>query len=73
MMFGLILLVIVAFYLSNSSNCEAVSNVNHQSPIQTATDILNERYALGEIDREEYVERKLVLSGQKQSISIKKG
>ncbi|KJS49886.1 SHOCT domain-containing protein [Desulfosporosinus sp. BICA1-9] len=73
MMFGLILLVIVAFYLFNSSNFEESRCMNHQSHTHTVQDILNERYARGEIDREDYLERKQELLGQKQRISIKKG
>ncbi|HBW35726.1 SHOCT domain-containing protein [Desulfosporosinus sp. BICA1-9] len=73
MMFGLILLVIVAYYLFNSSNSSASCCMNHQSHTHTAQDILSERYARGEIEREEYLERKQELSGQKQLISIKKG
>lgn len=73
MMFGLILLVIVAYYLFNSSNSGASCCMKHQSHTHTAQDILSERYARGEIDREEYLERKQELSGQKQLISIKKG
>lgn len=68
MMFGLILLVILAYYLINSSNSKAACCMNHQSHPQTPLDRLNERYAHGEIDREEYLERKQVLSGQKQTI-----
>ena len=73
MMFGLILLVIVVFYLNNSPNSEASHSMNHQSHAQTAQEILTERYARGEISREDYLERKQELSGQKQLISIKKG
>lgn len=73
MMFGLILLVIVAYYLFNSSNSGASCCMNHQSHTHTAQDILAERYASGEIDREEYLDRKQELSGQKKLISIKKG
>jgi len=73
MMFSVILLVIVAYYLFNSSNSEASCCMNHQSHTHTAQEILSERYARSEIDREEYLERKQELSGQKQLISIKKG
>lgn len=72
MMFGLILLVIVAYYLFNSSSSGA-SCCMKQTHTHTAQDILDERYARGEIDREEYLERKQELSGQKQQLSIKKG
>lgn len=73
MMLGLILLVVVAFYLCYSSNSNASCCMNHQSHTHTAQDILNERYARGEIQREDYLERKQELLGQKQQISIKKG
>lgn len=73
MMFGLIILVIVAFYMFNSSNAGGSCCTNHQPQVHTPMDILNDRYARGEINREEYLERKQELSGQKQTISIKKG
>ena len=73
MMFGLIILVIVAFYMFNSTNSGGSCCMNHQSQVHTSIDILNDRYARGEINREEYLERKQALSGQKQTISIKKG
>ena len=58
MMFGLILLVIVAYYMFNSSNSGGSCCMNHQPNANSALDLLNERYARGEIDREEYLERK---------------
>lgn len=73
MMFGLILLVIVAYYMFNSSNSGGSCCMNHQPHANATLDLLNERYARGEFDREEYLERKQELSGQKQPISIKKG
>jgi len=73
MMFGLIILVIVAFYMFNSTNTGGSCCTNHQSQVHTSIDILNDRYARGEINRAEYLERKQELSGQKQTISIKKG
>ena len=72
MMLGLIILIIVAFYYFNSANHERRFNLNQQMPAQTPLDILKERFARGEIDREEYLERKQVLSGQIQSISLTK-
>jgi len=73
MMFGLIILVFVAFYIFNSSNTGGTCCTSHQAQVHTPMDILNDRYARGEINREEYLERKQGLSGQKQTISIKKG
>ena len=73
MMFGLILLVIVAYYLFNSSSSGVTCCMSHQPRTHTAQDILDERYASGEIDREDYLDRKQELSGQKKLISIKKG
>lgn len=72
MMFGIIILAIVAYYMFNSSRSRGSCCTNHQSQAHTSLDILNERYARGEINREEYLERKQELSGQKQPISIKK-
>ena len=73
MMFGLILLVFVAIYMYNSGNIGGSCCTNHQSQGHTSLDILNDRYARGEINREDYLERKQELYGQKQPISIKKG
>lgn len=64
MMIGLILLAIVAFYMFNSSNSGGSCCMNHQSHANNALDILNERYAHGEINREEYLERKQELLGR---------
>jgi len=72
MMFGLIILAFVAFYMFNSSNAGGSCCMNHESQAHTPMDILNDRYAQGEINQEEYFERKQGLSGQKQTISIKK-
>jgi len=71
MMFGLIF-VIVVYYFFNSSNSGATCWMSHQPHTHTAQDILAERYASGEIDREDYLDRKQELSGQKKQISIKK-
>ena len=73
MMFGVIILVLVAYYMFNSSNAGGRCCTNHQSQVYTPMDILNDRYARGEINREDYLERKQGLSGEKQTISIKKG
>lgn len=72
MMFGLIILAIVAFYMINSFKDGGLCCRNHQAQEYTAMDILNDRYARGEINREDYLERKQELSGQKHSISLKK-
>jgi len=73
MMFGLIILAIVASYMCNSSKNRGLCCGNHQARENAAMDILNDRYARGDINSEEYLERKQELSGQKQTISIKKG
>ncbi|MDR3587522.1 MAG: SHOCT domain-containing protein [Desulfosporosinus sp.] len=73
MMFGLIILAIAAYYMFNSSKDGGSCCRNYQAQEYTSLDILNDRYARGEINREEYLERKQELSVQKQSISIKKG
>nr|WP_075366292.1 SHOCT domain-containing protein [Desulfosporosinus metallidurans] len=65
MMFGLILLVIVAFYMFSSGNARGSCCTNHQSQAHTLLNILNDRYARGEINREEYLERKQELSAQR--------
>jgi len=72
MMFGLILLVF-AYYFFTSANSQVSCNNDYQSQANTPLDILNERYARGEINREDYLERKQEFSGQNQIISIKKG
>jgi len=71
MMFGLIF-VIVVYYFFNSSNSGVTCCMNHQPHTHTLQDILDERYGSGEIDREDYLDRKQELSGQKKQISIKK-
>ena len=72
MMFGLVLLVFIAYYMFNSSNSRGSCCGCHQSQANTPMEILNERYARSEIDREDYLERKQELLGQKQPICIKK-
>lgn len=73
MMIGLILLVFIAYYMFSPSNAGGSCCMDQHSQTNTPLDILNERYARGEIQREEYLERKQELLGQKQHISIKKG
>lgn len=73
MMFGVIVLVIIAYYMFNSSKSGGPCCMDHQPHAKDALDTLSERYARGEMDREDYLERKQELSGQKQTISIKKG
>ncbi|WP_045574601.1 SHOCT domain-containing protein [Desulfosporosinus sp. I2] len=58
MMFGLILIIFVAYYMFSSSNSRGSRCMGHQSHENTPLDILNERYARGEIQSEEYLERK---------------
>jgi len=64
MMFGLIILGIVAFYMFNSSKAGGSWFINRQSQVHTPIDVLNDRFARGEINREEYLERKQELSRQ---------
>lgn len=73
MMFGFIIIIFVAYYMFNSSNVRGSCCTNYQSQVHTPMDILNDRYARSEINREEYFEQKQELSGQKRTISIKKG
>lgn len=61
-MLGFILLVIVAFYLFSSNNTERSFFPGRQTQARNSLDILNDRYARGEINREEYLERKKDLS-----------
>ncbi|WP_407313353.1 SHOCT domain-containing protein [Desulfosporosinus sp. SB140] len=72
MMLALIILVIVAYYAFNSSHSGGSCFKGHLAHGHIPLDILDERYARGEINREEYMERKLELSGQKQLVSLKK-
>ncbi|SHI23837.1 SHOCT domain-containing protein [Desulfosporosinus lacus] len=72
MMIGLILLAVIAYYMFSPSSSGASCCMGHQSQANTPLDILNERYARGEIQRDEYLERKRELSGQKRYVSIKK-
>jgi len=74
-MFGLVILAFVAYCLFNSSKDRAGRSCSghDQSQGQTPLDILKERYARGEINQDDFLERKQALSGQKQTISIKKG
>ncbi|HBV85111.1 MAG TPA: hypothetical protein DEF42_00210 [Desulfosporosinus sp.] len=72
MMFGLILLAFIAYYMFNPSSSRGSCCKDYQSQTNMPLDILNARYARGEIDRKDYLERKQELSGQTQLISIKK-
>ena len=66
MMFvGLILLGLVAYYMFNVSNDRGSCCMNYQPRVNAALGLLNERYARGEIDRAEYLERKQELSRRK--------
>ena len=59
MMFGLILLIFIAYYMLNTSNSGGSRYLDPQYHRKnTSLDIVNERYARGEIQREEYLERK---------------
>jgi len=56
-MFGLILLIFIAYYMLDTSNSRGSLDPKYQRK-NTPLDIVNERYARGEIQREEYLERK---------------
>ncbi|MCO5386912.1 MAG: SHOCT domain-containing protein [Desulfosporosinus sp.] len=59
MMFGLILLIFIAYYMLDTSNFRGSRYLDPQYQRKnTSLDIVNERYARGEIQREEYLERK---------------
>lgn len=64
-MFGLIIIAFVAFYFFNSSDAGGPFRTNHESQVHTPINILNDRYARGEINSEDYLERKQELTGQK--------
>lgn len=51
MIFGVIVLGIIAYYLFNSSKSGGPYCMNHQPHAKDALDLLNERYAHGEMDR----------------------
>ncbi|MDQ7093124.1 SHOCT domain-containing protein [Desulfosporosinus sp. PR] len=73
MMLGLIILVIVIYYVFNSAHFGGTCFKGHPAHRQSSPqDILDERYARGEVEREEYLERKRELSGRKQSVSLEK-
>lgn len=61
MMFGFVFLLIVLFYLLSTNSAKGSSFVNRQYNSASPLDILNERYARGEINTEEYLEKKKVL------------
>lgn len=59
MIFGLIILVFIAYYIFGTSNSGGSRNLDyHFYKKTTPMDIVNERYARGEIQRDEYLERK---------------
>lgn len=57
MMFGLIILVIVAYFIFTSKDGRSCCR-QHQVQKCTSTNILNDRYARSEINKEDYLERK---------------
>lgn len=73
MMIGFILLVVILYCWNSSANSGGSSCIDPQFGSNTSLEILNERYARGEIQREDYLERKKELYMQKQPISLKKG
>ena len=55
---GLVMLVLIIWLIVKLTNLGSASNQPHKNK---ALDILSERYARGEIDKQEYEERKTVL------------
>ncbi|WP_242847170.1 SHOCT domain-containing protein [Desulfosporosinus acididurans] len=70
-MFGLIILLIIAYFIYKESHSGEWFG-GHPAHTRNPLDILDERYARGEISREEYFERKAGLSGRKQTVSLEK-
>ncbi|MGC7872799.1 SHOCT domain-containing protein [Desulfosporosinus sp. SYSU MS00001] len=71
-MFGLIILLIIAYFIYKESYSGGLFGGHHTAHTRNPLDILDERYARGEINREEYFERKAGLSGRKQTVSLEK-
>ncbi len=60
MMIGtLVLTIVIAMYIARAFGFGSYA----PPPTKTARDILDERFARGEIDREEYLDRKKHISG----------
>jgi len=56
-----IILIIVGVILYNNSSLNKNKNSNIYSDKETATDLLEKRFARGEISKEEFEERKTIL------------
>jgi len=57
---GIILVLVLAYFLIKYLN-ENKGNINTSKRKNSALDVLNERYARGEIDEEEYNRKKNIL------------
>lgn len=62
MMFGWIILLVILFYLWNNKDSINNCHQDHKSQKDSAQEILNIRFASGEISFEEYSERKRILN-----------
>ncbi|AFM39811.1 putative membrane protein (DUF2078) [Desulfosporosinus acidiphilus SJ4] len=72
MMFGFIVIIIVIYLIYRESNSGVLFSGKSFTHSQSPLDILDQRYARGEIQREEYLERKEALLGRKQTVSLEK-